>query len=169
MAKHTEQEQEIAASGNGGAADGKAAEGSISPSKAASVFLKLKLMAGYAMRGSPVLAVLALVIAVIAVMGNLSTQTQLSMASAEVGSLNASLLATKGELEELKLAMLKNKAALEGEHKKHEELDAEIIRNITNLQIKFKIYPSLEEQLVQHPGSTAAAPVSPATSGLEHR
>ena len=169
MSKQPEHDVEKTASGSEGSPDSKTTEGSNSPSKAASVFLKLKLVATHAMKSFPLLPVLALVIAAMAFADNLSIQAQLSMASAKEEKLNASLLASKAELEELKLSMSQNKSVQESEHRKHDELSAEIIRNVTNLQIKLKIYPTLEEQLVQQSGAAGTASDATSTSASGHR
>lgn len=132
--------------------DSKAAKDSIPLSKAALVLLKLKLIA---MHGAPVLAVMALIIAAISITGNLSSQAQLGLATAKLESMNASLSASNAELEKLKASIALGKAMQGEERIRQDELVSEIIRNVTNLQIKLKIYPTLEEQLVQH---TSAAP-----------
>ena len=139
------------------AKDSKAAKDSPASSKISVLPLKLKLIADYAMRGSPVLAVLALIFAVVAVVSNLSSQAQLSMTSSKLESVNASLSASKVELEKLKATITQDKTMQEEERKKQNEVVSEIIRNVTNLQIKMKVYPTLEEQLVQ-PTSTSRQP-----------
>ena len=157
MAKHPEHEEKHAVSDNKKTADNKTADESIPlpkpPSRAALVFLKLKFISNFFTQSSPVIAILALIIAVIAVTNNRSIQAQLDIAIGNSESLSAS----KIEFEKLKIAVAADKALQEDERKKQDELSSEIIRNITNLQIKMKIYPTLEEQMNQ---SSSAVPLS---------
>ncbi len=157
MVKHPEHEEKNTASDSRKQSDSKAVAVSISPSKSAIVLLKLKLVANYAMYASPVLAVLALIVGTFSLAGNLSTREQLGVAATRLESLNTSLSASKDELEKLKAAIAQGKAMQEEERKKQDELVSEIIRNVTNLQIRMKIYPTLEEQLIQHASTTPAA------------
>jgi len=159
VASHPEHEGKSAAPDSGKSSDSKAADDSIHTSKAELVRSKLKLIANYAMRGfAPVVAVLALVIAVIAVIGNQSSKAQIGKDAARIDKMSASLLASKGELEKLKAAMAKEKAMQEEERKKQNERVTKIIQNATQLQVKMKITPTLEEQLLQAAIASAATP-----------
>lgn len=138
--------------------DGKAADDSTSPSKA----IFLKRIVNYAILGfAPVVAILALVIAVIAVTGNQpgqtnqASQTQFSKAATEIDGMSASLSASKDELERLKAAMAHEKT-------RQEERMTIIIRNITELQVIMHISPTLDEEL--HQPAKASAPTSSVTS-----
>jgi len=120
---------------------------------------RLKTIARYAMLAfAPVLSVVALVVAVIAITGNQSQsdRSHLSELTTRVDGLYASLSEAKGELDNLKFAMARDKAMRGDERKKSDELDAKIIQNVTRLQTKSKVAPTLEDQL-REPVSTPAA------------
>jgi len=169
MAKHPEHEEKNVASDSRKPSDGEASDDSTPSLKADGVRTKLKLIAKYAMHSfAPVLAVLALIIAVIAFTGNQSSQAQLSNAVARIDSINSSLSASKGEMEKLKGALVQEKAQQEEERKKldaQDEQATKIILNVTHMQIKMKITPTLEEQLMQPASASAVNPsvVSAAT------
>jgi hypothetical protein len=173
MAKQPEHEEKNAAPDSKKPSDSEASDDSAPPSKVALVRLKLKLIANYAMRGFvPVLSMLALIFAVIAFVSNKSSQMQFNNAAAKIDSINASLSATKGELEKLKITIAQRKAAQENESRKQDEKlkqhdeklkqqDAQatkIIQSVTKLQVKMKITPTLADQL--NPPASAVAAVS---------
>jgi hypothetical protein len=122
---------------------------------------KLKLIAHYAILAfAPVVSVVALVVAVIAVTSNQSQadRAQLSELISRIDSLNASLADTKGELESLKFAMAREKTMRGEERKKVDERDTKIIQNVSRLQAKLKVSPTLEDQLREVASAPAAAP-----------
>ncbi len=132
------------------AGDGKAGEDEIPLTKAALIRKKLMLVAGYLMDGfAPVVAVIALIVAVIAFNGNKSGQTMVGQSASRLDSINANLAATKGELEKLRSAMGKDKSMQDEERKKLDERLAKIVQAISQLQTKAKISPTLESQLSQ--------------------
>lgn len=148
MADHQEQE--------------KTSDSSVSLSKADKVRLKLKLIARYALLGlAPVVAVAALVVAVMAVTDNRSGQKQLGETVAKIEGLNASLSAIKGEFEKLKASVAKDKALQNEEISKQDERVTKIVQNITPIQVKMKIRPTLAEQLSLPASVLAVAPVTP--------
>jgi len=122
--------------------------------------LKLKRYGGYILDGfAPFVAVAALVVAVIAVNSNKSSQAQLGLLSqyaARLDSMNASLLASKDELEKLKATIAQEKTLQEAIHQKQDERVTQIIPSVSRLQIKMKISPTLEQQM--HQASVAVAP-----------
>ncbi len=144
------------------------------------IMLKLKLIGNYVLDGfAPFVAAIALIVAVIAVNSNKSSQEQLGQNAVQLGqnaaaiaSMNASLLIAKGELEKLKVATAQEKSLQEEERKKQNERMTQIIQSVSKLQLKVKISPTLEEQMhppvsssaVQLPASAASAPVK--TIGL---
>lgn len=138
--------------------DAKAGSGS---SKKELLQIKLKRILGYVMLGlAPTVAVIALVVAVLAMMGNQSGREQIGKDAAVIAGLNANLSASKLELEKLKvtLATMQKDMALQSEKsKKQDELVAKIVQNITPLQMKLKISPTLEAQLLQAASGVASA------------
>ena len=129
--------------------------------KAAVIRKKLMLVAGYMMDGfAPVVAVTALIVAVIAFNGNKSGQTLVGQFASRMDSVNANLTATKGELESLKAALIKDNAMQDEERKKLDERLSKIIQAISQLQVKAKVSPTLEEQLNQAVAKVAPTPPS---------
>jgi hypothetical protein len=155
MEKHPEHDDKNGRHESGSHSGRRSSEEEIPPpSKADLVRQKLKLLGGYALDGfAPVVAVVALLIAV---SNNQSSQEQLNKTSDKIDSISASLPAPKAELEKLKAAVALEKTLQEAERKKQEEQLAKIIQNISQLQLKMKISPTLDEQL--HP--PASAPVA---------
>lgn len=136
----------------------QAAPDSAAPAKADLLRAKLKLAGHYAMLGlAPLVAVIALVVAVIAMTDNQASLEQLNKATARIDSLNSSLAASRNELDKLKLAAAKESALQKEELAKHDERMLKIIQNITPLQTKLKISPTLEEQLRQAASAVVAA------------
>ncbi|MBI1174946.1 MAG: hypothetical protein GC139_06740 [Sideroxydans sp.] len=119
----------------------------------------LKLIVIYVARGfAPVVAVVALAVAVVAVVGNRSSQAQLARDAVGIKALDSSLVAARAELARLNAAMAQEKAAQEAERKQQGEQEQKIIASVTRLQVKLKISPTLEEQLM--PPVSAASAVS---------
>ena len=144
---------------NGKSSDRKTGEDEAPLSKAAMIRKKLMLVAGYMMDGfAPVVAVTALIVAVIAFNGNKSGQIMVEQSASRLDSVNANLTATKGELEGLKVALSKDKAMQDEERKKLDERLSKITQAISQLQVKAKVSPTLEEQLNQ-----AVAKIAPTT------
>jgi hypothetical protein len=137
--------------------DSKPSEEGASPSKAELIRIKLKLISHYAVIGfAPIMATLALTLAIVAIVGNQSARTALSDGAPKFESMNSSLAAYKGELEKIKVAMAQDKTLQEDERKKLDEKIDKIIQSVSQLQVKMKISPTLEEQLRQ----PASAPVA---------
>lgn len=157
MTSHPEHAEKSATPDSEKLSDQKPADDIAPTSKAGLSRLKLNLVANYAKRGfAPVVAVVALVIAVIAVIGNQSSQAQIRKADAKIASMSTSLSAYKGELAKLRAARSKEKAMQSEERKKQNEDETKIVQNVTRLQVKMKISPTLEEQLRQPASATAA-------------
>jgi hypothetical protein len=108
---------------------------------------------------APVVSVLALIFAVIAVIGNQSNREQLNEAASQINSLSASMSESKGDLDIFKVPLAHEKTLLAEERKKQGERETKIIRNVTQLQAKMKISPTLEEQL-REKTSAASVPAS---------
>lgn len=145
-------------------------EGGAAPSKTIVMRQKLALLGHYVMLGlAPVIAVVALVIAVLAVTENESSQEQLNKTAAKIEGLSASLSASKGEIEKLRAAMAHEKNMQDEQLKSQSEKVTKIIQNLTPMQVKMRISPTIEEQL--RPPVSAVAPAAasavaaPATSG----
>lgn len=124
------------------------------------VRMKLKLITNYILDGfAPVAAVAALIVAVMAFNGNHSGLAQLERNATVIESLNASLLASKTELEKLKAATSQEKLLYEEASNKQNEQTEKIIQNVSHLQAKMKISPTLQEQLHQAINTSALPPI----------
>lgn len=122
---------------------------------------KLKLVGHYAMLGfAPVVAVVALVVAIMAMSGSQSGEEQANKAIAATENLDKSMEAAKSELERLRLAMAQDKNGKEDERRQQDALAAKIIQNITQLQAKLKVSPTLEQQLQPPASAPAASPAA---------
>jgi hypothetical protein len=122
---------------------------------------KLALAGHYAMLGlAPAISICALFVAVYAVNQNQSGEEQLNRSQLKIDSLNLSLSATKGEVEKLKTAIAQANVLQAEANKKQDEQAVKIIQNITPLQVKLKILPTLEEQLRQAAAASAVVPTA---------
>jgi len=118
---------------------------------------KLKLVARYAMLGfAPAVSIAALGVALFAT-GNHSDRAQISELNSRIDKLNASLAASREEMENLKFSMSREKSQRADERKKDEEHEVRVVQSITSLQEKLKIVPTLEAQL-RLPASKHAEP-----------
>jgi hypothetical protein len=138
----------------------KAEDDSASSLKSDLARARLGLVVHYMMLGfAPVVAVLALILAVIAVIGNQSNREQLSEVTSQIKSLDASLSESKGELDLFKVPLAHEKTMLAEERKKQGERETKIIKSVTQLQTRMKIAPTLEEQF-REITSAPSVPVS---------
>ncbi len=112
---------------------------------------------------APVVSLVALVTAVIAVTGNQAAQTQLKDGLAKVNGMNAGLLTIRGDLEKIKMTLAQEKSLQDGERKKLDESLAKIIQGLTRVQAKLKLSPTVEEQL-RLPDSTSAVTPAPSSA-----
>ncbi len=112
---------------------------------------------------APVVSLVALVTAVIAVTGNQAAQTQLKEGLAKVNGMNAGLLTIRSDLEKLKMTLAQEKSLQDGERKKLDDSLAKIIQGLTRVQVKLKVSPTVEEQL-RLSGSTSAVTPDPASA-----
>lgn len=130
------------------------------PSKADKIRLQMKVVAHYALMGlAPLLAVAALAVAVMALMGSRSGHEQLEQNAAAIANLTASLNASKAEVDKLKLNALKETSAQNERLKKMDERMNLVIQNVIPLQVKLKMSPTLDQQL-SLPASAVVAPVA---------
>ena len=112
------------------------------------VLLKLKLFSSYILDGfAPVVAAIALIVAVMAISGNKSGQAEFAQNAAKISSLSESLLASKAEVEKLKAVIEQEKIAKDEERKKQDEQMTKIIQGVSKLQAKMKVSPTLDEQM----------------------
>lgn len=135
-------------------------EDDIPASKADLVRAKLKYFAHYAMLAfAPVVSIAALLVAMIAASDHhaQSESALLKDITSRIESLSASLSETKGELDNLKFAMAREKALRAEERKKADELDTKIVQSLSHLQAKSKVSPTLEEQLREAASAPASA------------
>jgi len=114
------------------------------------VLLKLKLIAGYILDGfAPFVAATALIVAVFVYNENHASVARLVTANEVINTLNASLSASKAEVEKLKAVMAQEKVMQEEARKIQDERTTKIIQNVSKLQSKLKVSPTLEDQLHQ--------------------
>lgn len=126
---------------------------------------KLAAIGHYILLGiAPVIAIIALGVGVFAVNGNHSEEERLGKSVAKIESLTASLTTTKNELEMLKATLAREKNVREDERKDQDERLTKIVQNITPLQIKLKIKPTLEDQLHQAAGASSVLPTTAASA-----
>jgi len=106
--------------------------------------LKLKVVAGYVMDGfAPVVASLALILAVYTYQ---TSHGKSDKSAAKMASMEKALIVSKTEIGKLRETMLKDKVTLEAERKRMEEREFKLIQHISQLEIKMKTSPTLEEQ-----------------------
>ena len=131
------------------------------PSRADLARVKLKIIARYALIGfAPAMSVAALIVAALALS---NTQSQADRAKSDelasrIEGLNKNLSDTRSELESLKFTLSREKATRGEERRKLDEQDEKIIQNVTRLQAKLKVAPTLEEQLRPPASAPAAVP-----------
>lgn len=156
-------------------------EDAAEPVEGGSLRARLKMIAHYALLTAPVVALLALALAIAALFLGRSAPPQADDSSAHIESLSASLTETKNELESLKFTLARERSQRAEERKKAEEREAAIIRHVSRLQAKLKVAPTLEEQLktaesvpvhaapvaAPVPAAAAAAPAHAVTSAPE--
>jgi hypothetical protein len=130
------------------------------PSKADLLLAQLKIVGRYVLYAAPVIAIAALAVAMVAIKNNSSQadRAKLQELTAKVDLLNASLSDAKGELDTLKFAMGREKAAQADERKKVDARNEMIVQGVTRLQLKLKVSPTLETQLQQAASAPAIAP-----------
>jgi hypothetical protein len=149
--------------GGGAIEGGKAEEGSAAQADLLS--LRLKLFAGLALRvATPALSLLALVLAIIS-LSHQSELAQLDQAMLRIESMNASLSEARSTLENLATSMAHEKIMQDEARQQQDELMARVVQNLSQLQAKLKIAPTLDEQL--HPAASAplaSTSVVPATA-----
>jgi hypothetical protein len=129
------------------------------PSKAGLARERLGLVAHYVMLGfAPVVSVLALVFAVMAYIGTQSNHVQLGTVNSRIDGISAAQAEPKGEMDIFEVSLAHEKALLAEERKKHAEHEAKIVKDVTQLQVKMKVSPTLEEQLREGASAPAVAP-----------
>lgn len=165
MSKHPEHEDKGAARDSKKPSDGNADADNTAPSKMELIRIKLKVIAHYAMLGfAPAVSAIALILAVIAIVGNKSVRTELTQGAPKFENISTSLSTSKGELEKVRTAMEKQDNLQAEERKKLDVQMEKIIQNISQLQMKMKIAPTLEEQLRQPASAPAAASITPVSA-----
>lgn len=96
---------------------------------------------------APAVAVAALIFAVLAYHGSQANRARLTETNSRIDSLNATQSEPKGETDIFQVSLAREKALLAEERKKQVEKDAKIISSVTQLQIKLKVSPTLDEQM----------------------
>lgn len=148
----------------------KEVEEAASPSKMDNIRILLKKAAHYAMLGLvPMIAIAALIVAGMAFSANRSSQAKLTAALSKLNAANAALKTSKAELANIKTELSSLKAEIaqrkteqEEARKSQETLDEKIVQNVSRIQAKQKMSPTLEEQL--KPKASAPAAVPPVSS-----
>ncbi len=159
MVSHHERGEKSSAANSKHPTDSQFEDEKVEAPKVSPIRQKLALTGHYIMLGLvPVISVISLAIGVVAVTGNRSGEEQLSKSLAKIDSLNASMTVSKNELDKLKASLAQEKSIQEEERKKLDEKMEKIIHNITPLQVKLKIFPTLEDQLRQAAMTSAVLP-----------
>gem|GEM_PF-6765181 len=122
-------------------------EDAAEPVEGGSLRARLKVIAHYALLTAPVVALLALALAIAALVLGRSASPQADDSKTRIESLSASLTETKNELESLKFTLARERSQRAEERKQAEEHEAAIIQHVSRLQAKLKVAPTLEEQL----------------------
>lgn len=109
------------------------------------------------------IAVGALGTAIFALNSNRAMQEQLDTNKSNIRKIANVLNEARVEVKRLNIALAQEKAATRQARAKHEELMTKVVQNLSPLQTRLKIHPTLEEQLRQ---AEAAASAPAATSTL---
>lgn len=129
---------------------------------------KGKVIAAYVLDGfAPFAAVAALIIAVMAINANQSSQAQAGKVIAKMEMLNSNLLAYKSELAKLRADMALQAAKEDGTNKKLDGQELQIIQSVSKLQKKMKISPTLEEQMQVTASSVTVQPSNMPTAAAK--
>ncbi len=120
---------------------------------------------------SPVLAVVAIGVALYTLSAGRSERANTEKYAAAIDAANASLAASRQELDKLKLsaaALARENAELADKLKKQDALLARVVQNITPVQARLKMAPTLESQLQQLASGVASVPVPSAAAAPAH-
>jgi hypothetical protein len=132
-------------------------------SKSDLIRAKLGLIGHYVLLAfAPTVAVVALIFAVMAYTGSQSNRARLNETNSRIDNISAIQSEPKGETDIFQVSLAHEKAQSAEERKKQVEKDAKIISNVTQLQVKLKVSPTLDEQLKDDAKAPAVA--SPAAS-----
>jgi hypothetical protein len=138
-----------------------------SVSKSGLLSARLKTIASYVMSGfTPVVSVLALIISLFALNAYQTNREQLSEATLRINNLSVSLAESKGDMDFFKVPIAHEKAMRAEERRNQVERETKIIRSVTHLQTKMKVFPTLEEQLREVASAPAATILSSASSAV---
>jgi hypothetical protein len=133
---------------------------------------KLGLIGHYLLLAlAPTIALVALIFAVLAYTGSQSNRARLNEINTRIDNIKSIQSEPKGETDIFQVSLAREKALLAEERKKQIEKDAKIISNVTQLQVKLKVSPTLDEQLIDDAKApvvaasvnTAPVTVAPAT------
>jgi hypothetical protein len=119
-----------------------------SSSKSDPLSTRLKTLVSVFKSGfAPVVSVLALIVSLFALNAYQTNREQLSEANQRINNLSSSLADSKGDLDFFKVPIAHEKAMRAEERRKQVERETKIIKSVTQLQTKLKVFPTLEEQL----------------------
>lgn len=153
MASHPESAENSSAEN---AADASGAK----PSKLDVLRVKLKGVTHYLRLGIvPGIAVLGVGLGFWALLQNSANKHRIESDAAVIEELRTTLAMSRKEFEKLKTAVQKEKAAHNEKLKKYEERIVKIIENLTPIQVKLRISPTLEQQLNPPAAVSIVSPV----------
>lgn len=131
----------------------------------------LKSLMHYVMLGfAPFVAALALMFALISIVRVPAMQVKVGNADARMKKLETDLNSSRAELKKLKDVLQREQTVRAQNEKKHNRLAAQIVHDVTQLQTKLKIHPTLKQRLKQARAvsavpTTAAASAASTTNG----
>lgn len=125
------------------------------PAEPSSFRVQLKVIFHYALLASPVLGLLGIVLAIIALVVGHTASPPPDTSNARIEALSASLTETRNELENLKFMLAHERSARADERKADGARLEKTIQHVTRLESKSKVTPTLESEL----GGTAASAV----------
>ncbi|MFA6014404.1 MAG: hypothetical protein WC742_05005 [Gallionellaceae bacterium] len=141
MASHPESAENSSAEN---AADASCAK----PSKLDALRVKLKVLTHYLGLGFvPGIAVFGVVLGSWALIQNSANKHRIESDAAVIEELRTTLAMSRKEFDRLKTVVHKEKTVHGEKLKKHEERIAKIVENLTPIQVKLRISPTLEQQL----------------------
>jgi hypothetical protein len=125
--------------------------------------IRLKAIFHYALLASPVLGLLGIVLAIIALVAGHAAPPPPDTSNARIEALSASLAETRSELESLRFMLGHERSARADERKEDNARLEKTIQHVSRLEAKSKVAPTLESELAGGAASAVpeAAPLAP--------